>query len=146
MCIRDRPSIDGFGDNITLIIGLLSLLLCALTVPMKKEIWTMVLAIDAHLMLYTGILWTGLFTTIYLPIILISVSTVVWVVGILQLRRVLRVWGLFDLLIAIIASLLVLGSTILNPSILLISLIVLAVELGFVTWLSLSNEEELIKD
>jgi hypothetical protein len=34
----------------------------------------------------------------------------------------------------------------LNPSILLISLIVLAVELGFITWLSLSNEEELIKD
>ena len=140
------PSIDGFGDNITLIIGLLSLLLCALTVPMKKEIWTMVLAIDAHLMLYTGILWTGLFTTIYLPIILISMSTVVWVVGILQLRRVLRVWGLFDLVIAIIASLLVLGNTMLNPSILLISLIVLAIELGFVTWLSLSNEEELIKD
>ena len=140
------PSIDGFGDNITLIIGLLSLLLCALTVPMKKEIWTMVLAIDAHLMLYTGILWTGIFTTIYLPIILISMSTVVWVVGILQLRRVLRIWGLFDLLIAIIVSLLVLGSTMLNPSILLISLIVLAAELGFVTWLSLSNEEELIKD
>ena len=140
------PSIDGFGDNITLIIGLLSLLLCALTVPIKKEIWTMVLAIDAHLMLYIGILWTGLFTTIFLPIILVSMSTVVWVVGILQLRRVLRVWGLFDLLIAIIASLLVLGSTMLNPSILLISLIVLAVELGFITWLSLSNEEELIKD
>jgi hypothetical protein len=140
------PSIDGLGDDITLIIGLLSLLLCALTVPMKKEIWTMVLAIDAHLMLYTGILWTGIFTTIYLPIILISMSTVVWVVGILQLRRVLRVWGLFDLLIAIIASLLILGSTMLNPSILLISLIVLAAELGFVTWLSLSNEEELIKD
>jgi hypothetical protein len=140
------PSIDGFGDNITLIIGLLSLLLCALTVPMKKEIWTMVLAIDAHLMLYTGILWTGIFTTIYLPIILISMSTVVWVVGILQLRKVLRIWGLFDLLIAIIVSLLVLGSTMLNPSILLISLIVLAAELGFVTWLSLSNEEELIKD
>ena len=140
------PSIDGLGDDITLIIGLLSLLLCALTVPMKKEIWTMVLAIDAHLMLYIGILWTGLFTTIFLPIILVSMSTVVWVVGILQLRRVLRVWGLFDLLIAIIASLLVLGSTMLNPSILLISLIVLAVELGFITWLSLSNEEELIKD
>jgi hypothetical protein len=34
----------------------------------------------------------------------------------------------------------------LNPSVLLISLIVLAAELGFVTWLSLSNEEELIKD
>ena len=140
------PSIDGIEDNVTLIIGLLSLLLCALTVPMKKEIWTMVLAIDAHLMLYVGILWTGIYTTIYLPIILISMSTAIWIIGILQLRRVLRVWGLFDLLIAIIASLLILGSTMLNPSILLISLIVLAAELGFVTWLSLSNEEELIKD
>ena len=106
----------------------------------------MVLAIDAHLMLYVGILWTGIYTTIYLPIILISMSTAIWIIGILQLRRVLRVWGLFDLLIAIIASLLILGSTMLNPSILLISLIVLAAELGFVTWLSLSNEEELIKD
>ena len=113
---------------------------------MKKEIWTMVLAIDAHLMLYVGILWTGIYATIYLPIILIGVSTAIWIIGILQLRRVLRVWGLLDLLIAIIASLLILGSTMLNPSILLISLIVLAAELGFVTWLSLSNEEELIKD
>ena len=94
----------------------------------------------------TGILWTGIYTSIYLPIILVSLSTIVWVVGILQLRRVLRVWGLFDLIIAIIISLLVLGSTMLEPSILLISLIVLAAELGFVTWLSLSNEEELIKD
>ena len=139
-------SINGIEDEITLIIGMILLFLCALTVPLKKEIWTMVLAIDAHLMLYTGILWTGIFTTIYLPIILVSLSTVVWIVGILQLRRILRFWGLFDLLVAIIASLLVLGSTMLNPSVLLISLIVLAAELGFVTWLSLSNEEELIKD
>jgi hypothetical protein len=139
-------SINGIEDDVTLMIGLVLLFLCALTVPLKKEIWTMVLAIDAHLMLYTGILWTGIFTTIYLPIILVSLSTVIWVVGILQLRRNLRVWGLFDLIVAIIASLLVLGNTMLNPSVLLISLIVLAAELGFVTWLSLSNEEELIKD
>ena len=33
-----------------------------------------------------------------------------------------------------------------NEILVTISLIVLAVELGFVTWLSLSNEEELIKD
>ena len=139
-------SVSGVEDKITLIIGVILLLLCALTVPTKKEKWTMVLAVDAHLMLYTGILWTGIYTSIYLPIILVSLSTIVWVVGILQLRRVLRVWGLFDLIIAIIISLLVLGSTMLEPSILLISLIVLAAELGFVTWLSLSNEEELIKD
>ena len=127
-------------------IGLSLIVLCSLTVPMKKENWTTVLAIDAHLMTYTGLLITGIFTTIYLPIILIILSTTIWVIGILQLRRLLRIWGLFDLIIAIIASLLVLGSTMVQPSILLISLIVLAAELALVTWLSLSNEEELIKD
>ena len=138
--------IRGFLDELTLFIGLSLIVLCSMTVPMKKENWTTVLAIDAHLMTYTGLLITGIFTTIYLPIILIILSTTIWVIGILQLRRLLRIWGLFDLMIAVIASLLVLGSMMLQPSILLISLIVLAAELALVTWLSLSNEEELIKD
>tara|TARA_B100000900_G_scaffold2098_1_gene1826 strand:+ start:16577 stop:20383 length:3807 start_codon:yes stop_codon:yes gene_type:complete len=138
--------INGIEDNVTLMIGLGLLLFCALTVPLKREIWTMVLAVDAHIMLYTGIIWTGIFTTIYLPIILISLSTIIWVIGILQLRKILRFWGLFDLVIAVISSLLLLGSEMLDPVVLLISLIVLAAELGLVTWLSLSNEEELIKD
>lgn len=39
-----------------------------------------------------------------------------------------------------------LGSEILEPSTLLVSLIVLAIELGLVAWLGLSNEDEIVKD
>jgi hypothetical protein len=64
----------------------------------------------------------------------------------MQLRRILRILGLFDLIIAILASLMILGAKMLEPTTLLISLIVLAVELGLVAWLSLSNEDEIVKD
>ena len=105
----------------------------------------MTLAINSHLLIYSGLLLTGLFSTIYLPIILISLSTIIWIIGILQLRKILRIWGLFDLIIAILASLMLLGPEILEPSTLLISLIVLAIELGLVAWLGLSNEDEIVK-
>ncbi|MBT4157138.1 MAG: hypothetical protein HOE57_06710, partial [Euryarchaeota archaeon] len=98
------------------------------------------------LLLYSGLLLTGAFTTLYLPIVLISLSTTVWIIGIMQLRRILRILGLFDLIIAILASLMILGAKMLEPTTLLISLIVLAVELGLVAWLSLSNEDEIVKD
>ena len=138
--------LKGTIDDFTLMIGMITLLLCALTVPFKKEIWTMTLATNSHLLIYSGLLWTGVFTTIYLPIILISLSTTIWIIGILQLRRILRIWGLLDLIIAILASLMLLGSEILEPTVLLISLIVLAIELGLVAWLGLSNEDEIVKD
>jgi hypothetical protein len=138
--------IVGTIDELTFGIGGMLLILCILTVPYNKENWTMTLATDAHLMLYAALLVTGTYTTIYLPIILVSLSTSIWVIGILQLRRILRIWGLFDLIIAIIASLLLLGSQMLEPTVLLISLIVLATELGLVAWLGLSNEDEIVKD
>lgn len=138
--------LKGVVDELTLILGVILLILCVLTVPLKKEIWTMSLAIDAHLMLYVGLVVTGAFTSIFLPIILVSLSTSIWIIGILQLRRILRIWGLFDLIIAILASLLLLGSQMLEPTALLIALIVLATELGLVAWLGLSNEDEIVKD
>jgi len=138
--------LEGTVDDLTLIVGIVLLILCGLTVPLKKDKWTMTLATDSHLLLYSGLLLTGKFTTIYLPIILISLSTIIWIVGILQLRRMLRIWGLFDLIIAILASLMILGSQMLEPMTLLISLIVLATELGIVAWLGLSNEDEIVKD
>lgn len=138
--------LKGVVDELTLILGVVLLILCVLTVPLKKEIWTMSLAIDAHLMLYVGLVVTGAFTSIFLPIILVSLSTSIWIIGILQLRRILRIWGLFDLIIAILASLLLLGSQMLEPTALLIALIVLATELGLVAWLGLSNEDEIVKD
>ena len=139
-------SLKGIIDELTLILGGIVLILCILTVPFKKEEWTMTLVTDSHLLLYSGLLLTGAFTTLYLPIVLISLSTTVWIIGIMQLRRILRILGLFDLIIAILASLMILGAKMLEPTTLLISLIVLAVELGLVAWLSLSNEDEIVKD
>jgi hypothetical protein len=139
-------SLKGIADELTLILGGILLILCILTITFKKERWTMALIIDSHLLLYSGLLLTGAFTTLYLPIVLISLSTTVWIIGIIQLRRILRILGLFDLIIAILASLMILGAQMLEPITLLVSLIVLAIELGLVAWLSLSNEDEIVKD
>jgi hypothetical protein len=73
-------------------------------------------------------------------------STIVWVVGILQLRKALRIWGLADLVTAILCAIVFVSSELSQPSNLLISLIVLAIELGIVAWLGLANQEELVKD
>ena len=128
----------------TLITGLLLLSLCALTVPLKGEKWTMMLAVNSHLLLVMFGLF-GFATSIVLPTLLILLSTIVWIVGILQLRRTLRIWGLVDLILAILVALIfVQGIT--QPVTLLIALIVVAVELGVVSWLGQRNEEALLKD
>ena len=139
-------NLSAFLPNLTLIIGILLLVMCALTVPLKGADWTMVLAVDAHLFIFIGILSTGQLTTIIMPLILIGLSTTVWIIGILELRKVLRIWGLVDLIIAIISSFLFLGATILEPTTLFIALILLASELGLVSWLGLSNEDAMTDD
>ena len=140
---------DGLGEyipNLTLWLGILIMISCALTIPYKGGDWTMVLAIDAHLLIFIGILSTGQLISIIMPLILIAMSTTIWIIGILEFRKIFRIWGLVDLLIAILASLLFLSPTILEPTTLLIALILLASELGLVSWLGLANEKELIKD
>ena len=87
----------------------------------------------------------GYAMTIVLPILLILLSTTVWVVGILQLRRTLRVWGLLDMILAVLAALIfVQGIT--EPVTLLLALLVIAVELGLVSWLGQRNQEALLQD
>jgi len=79
------------------------------------------------------------------PTLLIMLSTTAWVVGILQLRRVLRIWGLIDLILAVLVALIfVQGIT--QPVTLLIALMVVAAELGVVSWLGQRNEEALLQD
>jgi len=130
--------------EITLFTGLVLLSLCALTVPLKGEKWTMMLAVNSHMLLIMiGI--GGYATSIVLPALLIVLSTTVWVIGILQLRRVLRIWGLADLILAILVALIfVQGIT--EPVTLLTALIVVAIELGVVSWLGQRNEEALLQD
>ena len=72
-------------------------------------------------------------------------STTVWVVGILQLRKSLRVWGLADLIAAILCSF-VFASKGFGQNELLLGMIALALELGIVAWLGFSNQDELRRD
>ncbi len=115
-----------------------------MTVPLKGEKWTMMLAVNSHMLLVLFGL-AGYATSIVFPTLLIMLSTTAWVVGILQLRRVLRIWGLIDLILAVLVALIfVQGIT--QPVTLLIALMVVAAELGVVSWLGQRNEEALLQD
>jgi hypothetical protein len=135
-------AIPGF----VLMLGVFLIVLCGLTVPLNAGTWTMTLAVDGHLFVVSGALAMGFIDETLMPILLIIMSTVVWVVGILQLRKVLRIWGLADLVTAILCAIVFVSSELSQPSNLLISMIVLAIELGIVAWLGLANQEELVKD
>ena len=88
---------------------------------------------------------TGLFNEIYFTIIMILVSTTIWIVGIIQVRKILRIWGLIDLILVILFSL-ILVTEILDQINILICLTMVAIELGVIGWLGISNEKELLKD
>jgi hypothetical protein len=100
---------------------------------------------NAHILIILGLFWTGYYNQIYFSILMVLLSTTVWLIGILQLRRILRIVGLFDLILAVLFSMIFVNS-ILNPINLLIILTLLAIELGIVAWLGISNEKELLKD
>ena len=130
--------------EVTMATGIVLLVLCAMTVPLKSEKWTMMLAVNSHMLLILVGL-AGYVTSIVLPLMLIVLSTTVWVVGILQLRRTLRIWGLADLILAVLVAL-IFVQEITDPVTLLIALIVLAAELGLVSWLGQRNEDALLQD
>jgi hypothetical protein len=77
-----------------------------------------------------------------LPILLILMSTTVWVVGILQLRKTLRVWGFTDLIAALLCSF-VFASKGVDQYDILLGMTALALELGIIAWLGLSNQDEM---
>jgi hypothetical protein len=76
---------------------------------------------------------------------MISVSTIVWIIGIIQVRKILRIWGLIDLILALLFSLIFVNG-IFNQNNILILLSLIAIELGIIGWLGISNENELLKD
>lgn len=138
-----EPALNVFPE-VTMGTGLLLLALLALTVPLKGDSWSMMLAVDSHLLIII-IAIAHHATSVLLPVLLIALSTTVWVVGILQLRRTLRVWGLVDLVVAILSALIFVPD-IFQPTTLLIALMVVAAELGVVSWLGLRNEAQMVKD
>lgn len=138
-----EPALNIFPEA-TMGTGLLLLALLALTVPLKGESWSMMLAVDSHLLLIIVAIAHHA-TSVLLPVLLIALSTTLWVVGILQLRRALRVWGLVNLVVAILSALIFVPD-IFEPTTMLIALMVVAAELGVVSWLGLRNEAQMVKD
>ena len=87
----------GIVGDLYSILGLALVILLVCTIPMNGERWSMMLAVNSHVLLISGLLISGL--SMLIPIFLIILSTTVWVTGILQLRKSMRAWGLVDLFV-----------------------------------------------
>ena len=148
-CLALVPWNSGLLDimgEFVLILGLVLIVACAMTVPLELEKWTVTLATDGHIFSIAGALYLGMISGLEFPMLLVFISTVVWVVGILQLRKSLRIWGLVDLVGALLCSFVFASSEIIQPNKLLLGMVVLAIELGIIAWLGLEKQEELAKD
>ena len=136
--------LDWFGE-IMLISGIVVMIGCALTVVLRLPKWTFTLAANGHIFVISGAIAVGMVGSFGLPVLMIVMSTEIWIIGILQLRKGFRIWGLADLVAAIVCFL-VFASGDIGQSEILLGMTVLAVELGIVAWLGLANQDELLKD
>ena len=136
--------LDSFGE-IMLVFGIVVMIGCALTIIFELPKWTFTLAANGHIFVISGSIAVGMVGEFVLPILLIVMSTEIWVIGILQLRKGFRIWGLADLVAAIVCFL-VFSSGDIGQNEILLGMIALAVELGIVAWLGLANQDELLKD
>jgi hypothetical protein len=105
----------------------------------------MVLVINSHILIIGGLITTGYINEIYFSLLMISLSTIVWVVGIIQVRKILRIWGLIDLVLTSLFSF-IFVKEIFDQNNIFVLLCLIAIELGIVGWLGISNEKELLKD
>ena len=136
--------LDWFGE-IMLISGIVVMIGCALTVVLRLPKWTFTLAANGHIFVISGSIVIGMVGDFSLPVLMIVMSTEIWIIGILQLRKGFRIWGLADLVAAILCFL-VFASGDIGQSEILLGMTVLAAELGIVAWLGLANQDELLKD
>ncbi len=136
--------LDWFGE-IMLISGIVVMIGCALTVVLRLPKWTFTLAANGHIFVISGSIVIGIVGDFSLPVLMIVMSTEIWIIGILQLRKGFRIWGLADLVAAILCFL-VFASGDIGQSEILLGMTVLAAELGIVAWLGLVNQDELLKD
>nr|AIF05363.1 hypothetical protein [uncultured marine group II/III euryarchaeote KM3_182_B06] len=116
-----------------------------LTIALSKPHWTTAWMWNAHLLLpFAVFILTGFSGWLILSILVLSLTT--WVGGILQLRRGMRVFGAFDLGLSVMAWILVLQGSLLDPQMLLLMLLSLGVVLGVVAWLGTRHQEQMGQD
>ena len=140
----NQSLLDWFGE-IMLVSGIVVMIGCALTVVLDLPKWTFTLAADGHIFVITGAIAIGMIGDFALPVLMIVMSTEIWIIGILQLRKGFRIWGLADLVAGILCFL-VFASGDIGQNEILLGMTLLAVELGIVAWLGLANQDELVKD
>ena len=104
LSIWNESLFDWFGE-IVLISGIVVMIGCALTVVLDLPKWTFTLAADGHIFVITGAIAIGMIGDFALPVLMIVMSTEIWIIGILQLRKGFRIWGLADLIAAIVCFL-----------------------------------------
>ena len=109
----------------------------------KNRIWTSTFTINAHVLLVLAVIISPLPPVALLATMLL-LSTCTWVVGILQLRKGMRLWGASDLVFAGMIGLLTMGSELLEPTTAFIALVALAIELGIVVWLAQKHQEAML--
>ena len=127
------------------------ILSCALTIPLDGAKWTMTLATDAHLLTIAGAIAMAFKSDSGVPVLLILsifvlMSTIIWIAGILQYRKSLRIWGLIDLVVGILCILVLAPENLLESANLLIAMLIIAIELGIISWLGVSKQKELSID
>jgi hypothetical protein len=131
-----------------LMLGLGSLMVLSIwiTVLRQQERWTSAWVWNAHLLLPLGTLVAFNAITGWLALSLLCLSLSTWVAGIIQLRRGLRAFGAFDLVLSIIAASLAMKGDLLDPTMLLLVLCALGLVLGIVAWLGQRHQEQLSVD
>jgi len=138
--------IDTFSEYyywIILVIGIVCLFGLFWSNSETNRIWTSTFTINSHLLLILAIVISP-FPPVVLLATLLLLSTCTWVVGILQLRKGMRLWGASDLVFAGMLGILTMGSELLEPTTAFIALVALAIELGIVVWLAQKHQEAMI--
>ncbi|CAI8316712.1 MAG: Uncharacterised protein [Euryarchaeota archaeon UBA443] len=107
--------------------------------------WTTAWLWNAHIILPVGV-YAVVGWSPWLVVCALALSLATWVGGILQLRRGMRVMGALDLVLSFCLALLILQSSILDPTMLLLMLAALGIELGIVAWLGTRYDLQLAQD
>ena len=139
------PEIRDFIPEFCYLLGLVMIIVIGSSIPSKNGHWTMMAVIDSHILIIIAIITIG--EPMLIPVSFFVLSTIIWIVGILQLRKILRIIGLIDLILGAGLTLLIFGSSSDLGGIGLFALLaVIGIELALITWLSQRNENALLKD
>ena len=65
-----------------LISGIVVMIGCALTVPLRLPKWTFTLAANGHIFVISGAITVGMVGSFGLPVLMIVMSTEIWIIGI----------------------------------------------------------------